>query len=629
MCGIAGFTNYSCIDGNHIEVAEAMARAIASRGPDGSGTFCQPEIYMAHRRLSIIDIKGGSQPMSSADGRYTIVFNGEIYNFVELRQELAARGCVFTTESDTEVLLQCFARHGSGCLARLNGMFAFAIWDSSRKRLFLARDRIGVKPLVFSVVGSDIVFASEIKALLENPLVSRRVDLASLSKYLTYGYVPAPNSIFQGIRKLEPGMYAEFGRDGLCVSRYWDIPVLDNPISESTSDECSDRIACLLEDSVRKQLRSDVPVGVFLSGGIDSSAIAAMASRHVHGRLKTFSMGFEEPSYDETRYSQLVARVFGTEHYHETVTARQGLEVIPASIELMDEPFADASIVPTYMLSRMTASEVKVVLGGDGGDELFAGYASFGAHKLMEALSFLPRLWRDALVRLLRKIPASTEYASPGFLLRQFLKGAGVSAEVRFFLWMGAFGNHAKGMLLSGEAGRELLREDAFEDLRRLVRSSGIIGDFERLLYLCMKLYLQDDILVKVDRASMAHSLEARVPFLDHNLVEYVSRLDSGLKLKGMTGSKYIFKRAMDGILPKEIIRRRKSGFALPVSSWLRNDLRSMLMDLLDPAVIRQDGWLDADYVGRIMDDHISGRADYRKELWALMSLMIWRNKYL
>ncbi len=602
-----------------------MTATLAPRGPDGEGYWVELGIALGHRRLSIIDLAGGGQPMSLEGGRYQIVYNGEIYNYVELRAELEKRGCVFRTQSDTEVILHQYARDGAEALQRFNGMFAFAIWDRDEQRLFLARDRLGVKPLHYCVRDGELIFGSELKALLVHPRVERRLNHLSVSKYFTYGYVPAPHTIFEGIHKVEPGGCLTFDRAGLQKKLYWDIPLEDNPLSERTVDEWAEDLLAMLRDAVAKRLRSDVPVGVFLSGGIDSSAITVLAAQVAGRRLQTFSVGFEESSYDESPYARMVAERCGTDHHHEVLSGSRTVAMLPAVMKMLDEPFADASIAPTWLLSQFTARSVKVALGGDGGDELFMGYPAFQAHKLMDRLSFLPTAWRDALNRMTRRIPISNRYASAEYLAQLFFKGAGVSPEIRFFLWLGCYGNEQKRQLLSDEMRHGLLRANPFEDVINYVRQSGLLRDLERLQYLCLKLFLQDGILVKVDRASMANGLEVRAPFLDYQLVEFASRINPAYKLHGLTGSKYILKRAMRGLLPKKIIRRRKAGFMIPLAQWLSRDLRPLVEELCAEKPLRESGLFNVVYVRQMLDDHFAGRRDYRKMIWALLAFRLWQ----
>lgn len=627
MCGIVGFTTFRQRPDDPDRIVRNMAGALRPRGPDGEGYFNDGAAVLGHRRLSIIDLGGGAQPFSIDGGRYQIVYNGELYNYIELAADLRARGFHFSSQSDTEVLLRQLAADGVEGLQQLNGMFAFALWDRERRELLLARDRVGIKPLYYAVTGGELVFGSEMKALLQHPAVQRRINPLSVSKYLTFSYIPAPHTIFQDVQKLEPGHWLRFSERGLEKGCYWDIPLEDNPISEGTVDERADELLAILRDSVTKQLRSDVPVGVFLSGGIDSSTVTALAAQAVPGRLHTFSVGFEESSYDESPYARLVAERYGTEHHHEVLSLQRAVDLLPTVMDTLDEPFGDASILPTYLLSQFTARHVKVVLGGDGGDELFAGYPSFQAHVMMEKLSVLPITWRDALIRWARRIPVSHRYASVDFLIQQFFKGAGISPEIRFFLWMGPFGNDQKRSVLSADTQAALLRANPFEDVLNYVRQSGLVSDFQRILYLCMKLYLQDGILVKVDRASMANSLEVRVPLLDHTLVEFASRIQPAYKLKGMT-TKYILKRAVRDLLPRSIITRRKAGFMIPLAAWLARDLRPMVEDYCSLQALERDGFFNPQGVRRMLDEHFSQTRDHRKAIWTLLAFQIWRRNY-
>jgi len=602
-----------------------MTRALAHRGPDGEGYYHDEHVSMGHRRLSIIDLGGGSQPMSTPDGRYTIIYNGEIYNFIELRAALEARGCIFHSHSDTEVLLQQIVVHGIAGLQELNGIFAFAIWDRERQELTLVRDRMGVKPLYFGVAGGNLFFASEMKGLFPYPGFRRDLDELSISKYFTYTYIPAPHTAFTGIQKLEPGGLLVFGRGGISRREiYWDIPIEDNPVNTAPIGECARDLRVLLRDAVRKQLRSDVPVGVFLSGGIDSSAITALAAEVSSQKIQTFSIGFEESTYDESPYARMVAERFDTQHHHEILSPARALEMLPKVMNSLDEPFGDASILPTTLLSQFTSRHVKVALGGDGGDELFAGYPSFQAHRLMERISFLPVSWRDALIRMARKLPVSHRYASVEFLVQQFFKGAGVSPEIRFFLWMGSYGNEQKRSLLSDRLRERLIRGNPYEDIINYIKQSGLTRDFERLQYLCMKLYMQDGILTKVDRASMAHGLEVRVPFLDHDVVAFAARMHPDYKLHGLS-TKYVLKKSMQHDLPPVILKRRKAGFMIPLAAWLANELRPMVEDYCNEAEIAKSGLFNPVFVRTMLDDHFSRRRDYRKMIWTLMAFQIWK----
>jgi len=623
MCGIAGFTTHRHQPEKPEMALAGMTKALSHRGPDAEGTYADPAVRLGHRRLSILDLAGGAQPMSSADGRWHIVFNGEIYNYVELRRDLEARGVVFQTQSDTEVLLQAWAEDGADCLPRLNGMFAFAIWDSREKRLTLARDPLGIKPLYYANHRGELLFASELRSLLRFPGFKPGLDPSSINKYLAFGYIPAPSTAYAGVRKLEPGQMVVWSPAGRRTEYFWDLPIEDNPVGAGTFDESAEATRDLLREAVRYQLRSDVEVGILLSGGIDSSAVAALAAPLAGRKLHSFSIGFQEASYNELPYAEMVARKVGTEHHHQTLTPADVVGALPQIYRGLDEPLGDASLVPTWFLSRLAATKVKTVLGGDGGDELFAGYPSFQAHLLMERLSFLPVGVRDAINHLIQRMPVSHNYKSIPFLLAQFLKGLGLPAEIRFLLWMGACGNAERRDLLAPEVRNELHRHNAFEDVTRLAYRSGLSGGLERIFYLCTKLYLQECVLMKVDRASMAHSLEVRVPFLDIDLVTHAFSLRADYKLRGRQ-TKLILKEALKNDLPPAILQRKKAGFAMPVAAWLQQDLKSWAQDLTDTSLIQSTGVLDPVAVRRMTEEHLNRRADHRRSLWSVLAFLAW-----
>lgn len=627
MGGIAGFTLLRESLPDPSATIRKMTERTKHRGPDDGGFRVSRTIALGQRWLKVADAAAAGEPLSCDEGRYRIVLDGAVDNAADLRSRLRERGRLFRTNLDVEVFLQQYAERGVEGLEEINGVFAVAIWDQARQELFLARDRLGVKPLYYSVAAAELVFASELKALLEHPAVERRIHLLSISKYLTYTYIPAPHTIFQDIHKLEPGYWLRFGPGGLEKHAYWDVPLEDNPVATESVDECAVELRELLRDSVAKQMRGSPRVGVFLSGGIDSSTIGALAAQLSAERVRTFSLGFEESSYDESPHARLVAQRLGAEHHHEVLSSQRAAELAPEVLGMLDEPFGDASVLATYVLARCASRFAKVVLSGDGGDELFLGYPAFQAHKAMERLSFLPPTWRDALNRWVRRMPVSHRYASLEFLLSQFLKGAGVSPEIRFFVWLGCFGNDQKRQLLTPAVREALLRENPFEDVINYVRQSRLIQDLQRLQYLCIKLYLQDGGLVKVDRASMAHGVEVRAPFLDHDFVEFAARIRPDYKLKGWT-TKYVLKRAVRDLLPPGIAHRRKAGFMIPLAPWLAGPLRPLVEELCAESALRADGWFDPTYVRRLLDEHFAQRRDYRKMIWALLAFQVWRKCY-
>jgi asparagine synthase (glutamine-hydrolysing) len=630
MCGIYGYlSSTSTIDP---EILRRMGHALKHRGPDDEGEVIFDSsgvsVGLGHKRLSIIDLSpAGRQPMANEDETIWITFNGEIYNFREIRKELEGKGHRFRSSSDTEVVIHLYEDMGPKCLERLNGMFAFALWDAKQKSLFVARDRTGKKPVHYCLTGQYFIFASEIKALLQHPLVSRELDFKSLNKYLAYEYVPAPHSIFKAIQKLEPGYYLLF-RDGAAVtSQYWDIPIEDYPISDRTEPQYIDEFKELLERAVAARLAADVPVGLFVSGGLDSGLVAAMA-RRAKENLECFSIGFEEASFDESQYAQQVARFLGIKHHLKIFRSQEMLDMVGRLPEILDEPLADPSILPLFLLSRFASEHMKVVLSGDGGDELFAGYQTYQAHKLVTFYDALPGLVKESIKAFAFHLPVSHRYLSLDFRLKQFLKGVGVSSEVRFFLWRGAFSNAERNELLRPDIRRELYKENAYEEIYRYVRRSGLTKELERILYLSMKLYLQDNNLVTVDRASMANGLEVRSPLLDRDLVDFVCRLPMEYKLNGLR-TKYILKKAAEEFLPRNIIYRKKKGFGVPLAQWLAGDLREFMLDYLSEERIQRQGIFHYPYIKQLIDEQLTKVKDNREPLWTLLVFQTWYEKYM
>ncbi len=630
MCGIYGYLSLKrSIDPT---ILRSMGDSLKHRGPDDEGEMISEDgdlcVGLGHQRLSIIDLSAaGRQPMSNEDGSICLTYNGEIYNFRALREELERKGHRFKSNSDTEVVLRLYEESGIRCLEKLNGMFAFALWDRHKKTLFFARDRIGKKPLHYALFSQGVVFASEIKALLRHPGVSREIDLKSLNRYLTYEYVPAPDTIFKSIKKLEPGHYLVYRQGAAELVQYWDIPLTDNPMGYQTEDEYVEDLRERLDKAVKSRLVADVPVGLFLSGGLDSALIAALATR-ANSNLECFSIGFDEPSFDESRYAREVARTLNAQHQLMIFSTREMVDTVAKLPDLLDEPLADASILPTYLLSKFASGRVKVALSGDGGDELFAGYPTYQAHKLVTYFDSLPAFLKSALRTIGFHLPVSHNNISTEFKIKQFLKGAGVSSEIRFFIWMGAFTDAEKRGLLSDEVRSELRSHNTYEDIFNYINKSKLTKDMERILYLSMKLYLQDDLLVKVDRTSMANSLEVRCPLLDYEFIEFVCSLPMFYKLKGLK-TKYLLKKAATGFLPPSIIQRPKKGFGIPVSRWLCGDLKDLMMSHLNQETIERQGLFNWTYVKDLMDAHLKRRADHRKLLWPLIVFQIWYERFV
>jgi asparagine synthase (glutamine-hydrolysing) len=618
VCGICGIVDPSGVER---DVLNRMTSVLQHRGPDDDGCRIAGGVGLGFRRLSIIDLETGNQPISNEDGSVWTVFNGEIYNFRELRSQLEQQGHRFATNADTEVLVHLYEEEGRRCVGRLNGMFAFAIWDERRRVLLLARDRFGKKPLYYFQTPRGLVFGSELKALLQHPSCPAEIDRDALAQYLAFEYVPAPSSILAGIYKV-PAAHMLVWEDGrVSLERYWQLPFApDEP--PRPMDEYVEEFRALLRAAVGRRLISDVPLGAFLSGGIDSSSVvAAMSELMPRHDVKTFSVGFSERSFDESTHAREVARFFGTDHRETTFTAQVLLDVLPEVAALLDEPFADPSVLPTYVLSRFTREHVTVALGGDGGDELLAGYPTFPADHAAQLYRVPRAVHERVVVPLVDRLPVSTANFSTDFKIKRFVRGLGYPDDVRHAAWLGA---------LTPEEQRTVLREPAHDPYAR-VRAvlADAPGDrVARLVHLYAHTYLTDDILVKVDRASMGCSLEVRAPFLDVELVEFLGRVPSNLKLRGFR-TKHLLKLAFRDVLPPGIADRPKKGFGVPVAQWLKSDLRSTLEEELAPERLRRQGLFEPAEVQRLVQEHVRGRRDHRKPLWTLLMFQLWHRCYI
>ena len=626
ICGIVHFEGASQVDGR---VVSSMSRAMTHRGPDEEGLHIEPRVGLGSRRLSIIDVAGGRQPIANEDESLFIVFNGEIYNYRELRLFLERKGHRFRTRSDTEVILHLFEEYRDDVVEYLNGIFAFAIWDRRRGELFAARDRMGVKPFYFARTRDGLTFGSELRVVLANHAVDRQLDLVALNEYLSFEFVPTPRTMLKGVERLPPAHTLR--SDGRTVStrQYW-TPSLARSESQPPVQwrEFAIRLEEALRETVSQELASDVPVGVLLSGGIDSSAVASFMVEAYPGAVDSFSVAFDEPSFDESRYAQSVSKRLGTRHHEVRLTSRMAADIVPGIADLLDEPLGDASFIPTYLLSKFAAQHVKVVLGGDGSDELFAGYPTLVAHRLIALYErIVPRVVRTyAIPKLLPLLPVSFDYFSRDFKIRRFLAGRGVPLEARHHRWMGSFFDEEKEQLFQGWL-RPVLGE-TYAPAYRHAHECDARLTLNRILYDDMKLYLEGDILTKVDRASMAASLEVRVPFLNRRVVEFATSLPLELKLRRLTG-KYLLKRAVANRLPAEIVQRKKQGFAMPVAHWLTSELKELTGDMLSPDRIRRQGLFEPAYVTGLFEDHLGRRRDNRKLIWTLLMFQLWQARYL
>lgn len=616
MCGIAGIIGF---DGSpvHLEEMKRMCAAMRHRGPNDDGFYLRAGVGLGMRRLSIIDLSTGRQPVRNEDGTVWTVFNGEIYNFRELRRDLEARGHQFYTTTDTEVIVHLYEEYGERCVEHMRGMFAFAVWDENRRKLLLARDRVGVKPLYYAQIDSRLVFGSELKVLLQLPGVRRSLNWNAVNHLFTYLCTSHTESIIEGVRKLDAGhiLVAEAGKD-IRISRYWDVDF--EPDYSHDEAWFIERLRALLEESVRLRLVSDVPLGAFLSGGIDSSSVVAMMSRLMPEPVKTFSIGFSEQDYDELRYARKVARTFGTDH-HELVIDTNVLEVIDDLAWYLDEPFGDSSAIPTYMVSKLAAGFVTVVLSGDGGDELFAGYDRYLVEERERRFRYIPSLLRRGLGAAARLIPE-------GVKGRNFLRHLSFDGPERYLDASTLFRTEGKAKLFRPDVFRLIEGRDAWRAEREFL--DRVNGHWLSSVQYCdIRSYLPLDILTKVDRMSMAHSLEAREPLLDHKLLEFAATVPPELRLKN-GATKYIFKQAMRGILPEEIVDRRKQGFAIPLGRWFRGRLDGFVRDLLlsDRAV--QRGIFNPAYIEQILEMHKRGRK-MDLQLWTLISFELWCRRFL
>lgn len=627
MCGICGYIYHRSLDRAEAPLLGTLNQTLRHRGPDDSGSAVLSDAGLAMRRLSIIDLVTGHQPMANEDETCWVVHNGEIYNFLDLRRELESLGHSFRSHSDTEVILHSYEEWGPECVNRLRGMFAFAIYDqgsgSGSERLFLARDRVGKKPLYYYRDSKCFVFASEIKAILAHPQVPRRMNRRALPLYLAYGYVPAPHTIFENIYELPPGHLMTVQDGDLVTKTYWDASNAFDRKSDLSQEEIIDRLQQLLQESVRLRLVSDVPLGAFLSGGLDSTAIVAYMARLMDQPVKTFAIGFEDdPSFNELEYARLAARALDTDH-HEFVVRPDAIDLLPKLVWHYDQPFADSSAIPTYLVAQLTREHVTVALTGDGGDELFAGYERFAAARLAEVYRRTPQIVQSILARVLNGLPESTRY--DGFVrrARRFAESAPFPLAERYLGWVGIFDTDFIRELLSNGADLNIVNH--FQGYFQKVQEADPIG---QLLYVNIKTYLPGDLLVKTDRMSMANSLEARCPFLDQELLEFAACIPTALKLRRLA-TKYILKKALKEQVPQEIIRRKKHGFGVPVGRWFRTDLKSYVREVLLGAEALRRRYFNESAIRRLIDEHQSGTRDHGHKLWALLTFEIWHRIFI
>lgn len=635
MCGIAGILR---LDGQPLApealvAVKAMTDHMAHRGPDGENQWLNGPICLGHRRLSIIDITGGNQPMLDASGRYCIVFNGEIYNFKDLRQKLIAKGAVFRTECDTEVILAAYAAYGPDCLDRLEGMFAFALWDIQTRSLFCARDHFGKKPFFYSIQNNIFVFASELSSLA---LLSRQfpdfaftVSPHAVMRYLAYEYVPVPQTIYQEAKAIEPSQAMLLANGTPRFWHYWDMPLPQTRTPAPEAELC-EHLRALLTNAVKARMVSDVPLGVFLSGGIDSTIVAGLMAMQSPLPIETFSIGFKEASYDESGYARIAAQAYGTKHHERILSAASCADELPGIARRMDTPMADASCAPTWLLSALAREHVTVALGGDGADELWAGYEHYIAYKAATWYNKLPLFIRKYVIELLAPcLPASAGYINPRLAVKTFLAGAAAPDWLRVQTLLTAINPAMQMEILDSDwldtNGRYFLQDrNLFAPTKQQYEHwQGQASPLARAFHVYCRQFLLDDILVKVDRCSMLHSLEVRAPFLDKHVAEFTAALPIDCKLHGFK-RKYLLKKAFANLLPPQILCRNKRGFQIPVAAWLRGKLRPLLEEMASVDLLRQQGIFNHKAIHRLMDLHFSEKEDLRKPLWTFLVFQLW-----
>jgi asparagine synthase (glutamine-hydrolysing) len=629
MCGIAGWANLenkSSREGGET-VLHQMCERMKHRGPDSEGLWFGERVALGMRRLSVIDLHTGEQPVYSEDRSIVVVMNGELYNFREVRSDLEKRGHKFETQSDTEILPHLYEEYGEAMLEHINGMFAFALWDKRKKKLLVARDRFGEKPLYYGVFDGKLIFASEPKVLLEHPSVNAEINIDALRQYLSFDYVPAPHSIYKNIYKLPAAHFLTVAGGEIKTRRYWNLSFHKNAAAPSV-EQAAKELREIISDAVRMRLVADVPLGILLSGGVDSSTVAAFAAQHASEKIKTFSIGFEEDSFDESKFARQVAAHLETDHYEEKLSVEKAADLISEIGTWLDEPLSDGSLIPTFLLSRFVRKHVTVALGGDGGDEIFAGYPMYFGHKVANFYGAIPKFLRRGLIEpFVNSLPVSTSNLSFDYKAKRFVAASKYDLVTRHHSWFGSFSIDAQDDLLS----KDVLKNtsgDIYKGAKDLLKITDAATEIEQMQFLDMNFYMAEDILTKVDRASMAVSLEVRAPFLDPRVAEYAASLPLEYKLKGNRG-KYILKRAVGDLLPKEILKRPKKGFGIPIAEWLKGRLNPLMHDLLAPERLKNQGLFDAEYVQKLIKEHESGTASNHKQLWTLLVFQLWFDNFL
>jgi asparagine synthase (glutamine-hydrolysing) len=650
MCGIAGWIN---LENNRSQNSEAvlhtMCERMKHRGPDSEGLWTDETVALGMRRLSIIDLHTGEQPVYSEDRSIVVVMNGELYNFREVRARLETRGHKFETQTDTEILPHLYEEYGDAMLEHINGMFAFALWDKNRKKLLIARDKFGEKPLYYGVFDRKLIFASEPKVLLANPSVKAEINTDALRQYLSFDYVPAPHSIYKNIYKLPAAHLLILEKGEVKTRRYWNLTwekkggnprvskgasdVNGNALtkvraSDSSLESSANELRELLADAVRMRLVSDVPLGILLSGGVDSSTVAAFATQFSSEKVKTFSIGFEEDSFDESKFARQVATHLNTEHYEEKLSVEKAADLITEIGTWLDEPMSDGSLIPTFLLSRFVRKHVTVALGGDGGDEIFAGYPMYYAHKVADIYGKVPGFLRNNLIEpIVNNLPVSTKNMSFDYKAKRFVAASKYDTVTRHHSWFGSFSIDEQQKLLSKDVLAQT-SSDIYRDAKDLLKICDAENEIEQMQFLDINYYMAEDILTKVDRASMAVSLEVRAPFLDPRVAQFAASIPLEYKLKGSKG-KYILKKAVEPLLPKNILHRPKKGFGIPIAEWLKGRLNPLMHDLLAPDRLKNQGLFDEKFVQKLIKEHETNVASHHKQLWTLLVFQLWSDNFL
>ena len=629
MCGIAGWINLENKSSqNHSEaLLHSMCERMKHRGPDSEGLWLDEQVALGMRRLSIIDLHTGEQPVFSEDKQIVVVMNGELYNFREVRQDLEKRGHKFETNTDTEILPHLYEEYGEAMVEHLNGMFAFALWDKRRKKLLVARDRFGEKPLYYGAFDGKLIFASEPKVLLKNPAVKPEINTDALRQYLSFDYVPAPLSIYKDVYKLPAAHLLTVENGEVKTRRYWNLSFHKNGSTPSLEKAAED-LREIVSDAVRMRLVSDVPLGILLSGGVDSSTVAAFAVKHSAEKVKTFSIGFEEDSFDESKFARQVAEHLGTEHYEDKLSVEKAADLISEIGKWLDEPLSDGSLIPTFLLSRFVRQHVTVALGGDGGDEIFAGYPMYFGHKMARIYDAIPSFLRTGLIEpIVNNLPVSTKNLSFDYKAKRFVAASKYDTVTRHHSWFGSFSIDQQNDLLSRNV-LENTSNDIYKSAKDLLKITDAADEIEQMQFLDINFYMAEDILTKVDRASMAVSLEVRAPFLDPRVAQFAASLPLEYKLKGNKG-KYILKKAVEDLLPKNILQRPKKGFGIPIAEWLKGSLNPLMHELLAPERLKNQGLFDEKFVRKLIKEHETGKASHHKQLWTLLVFQLWFDNFL